>query len=285
MNAVVVEAVKIHTYKAEVADFYINTFLVETQNGVVAIDTAFAKSDVKNVRNIIDNIIKKPLLAVLVTHGHPDHFYGLGELTDGLNVPIYATQGTIDFAKIEAKRKDASAREMFGDDYPEKRVFPNNVVKHGDVLTFDDVSFELRDYGPGESDDDTIWVTEIDGIDHVFLGDIVYSHMHCFFKDLHAREWLQSLERLENEFDHTAVFHITHGETCGTEMIQWQKGYILAFINSVKSMYQGKDSLGENETNVLKAKMKNFNPNEKLLFLLEYELGETVKLFEEKGLV
>jgi glyoxylase-like metal-dependent hydrolase (beta-lactamase superfamily II) len=276
---------KIHRYEAKTTNFFVNAFLIETQNGVVAVDATLAISDAKAIRNRIDNEIKKPLLAVLVTHGHPDHYTGLVELTKGLNVPIYATQGTIDFAKQEDERKATTAVAMFGSEYPAKRIFPNKIVRHGDILDIDGSHFELRDYGPGESDDDTLWITETDGVKNVFLGDILHNQMHCFFRDIHAVEWLKSLDRLIQEFDHTAIFHTSHGGPCGIEMAHFHKGYILAFIDLLKSMLKGRDSLEEHEKENLVKKMQNYIPNENLLFLMTFELDETIKLFKEKGLV
>lgn len=275
----------IHRYEATVSDFFVNAFLVETEKGVVAVDATLAISSSRELRSIIDDKIKKPLLAVLMTHGHPDHFTGLVELTKGLDVPILATQGTIDFAMAEDKEKEPIATMIFGDEFPKKRIFPNKVVKDGETHTFDGVSFNLIDYGPGESDDDTAWVTDIDGIKHVFLGDIIHNHMHCFFRDGHALEWLKNLDRILAEYDHTAVLYTSHGDPCGIEIVYWHKAYIQAFIGVLKSMMKGKDSLNEEGKNALVRKMKSFLPNEKTLFLLTYEMDNTIALLRKNGVV
>lgn len=275
----------IHRFEAKVSDFFANAFLVETENGVVAIDATLAISSSRELRNKVDNEIGKPLLAVLLTHGHPDHYTGLGEFTKGLDVPILATQETLDFAKREDKEKEEIAILMFGDEYPRKRIFPNKIVKGGNVFAFDGVEFGLTDYGPGESDDDCAWTIEIDGIKHVFLGDIIHNHMHCFFRDGHTIEWLNTLDRLLEEFDHTAILHTSHGDPCGTEIVYWHRAYVQAFLGTLKSMLNGKDSLTEKEQQELVAKMQSFLPNDKTLFLLTYELPETVKLLKEKNVV
>lgn len=275
----------IHRYEATVSDFFVNAFLVETQNGVVAIDSTLAISSARTLRNKIDKEIKKPLLAVLVTHGHPDHYTGLVELTRDLEVPILATQGAIDFASREDKVKEQIAIAIFGDEYPRKRIFPNKVVKGGEAFVFDDVQFKIQDYGPGESDADALWYFQVDEVKHVFIGDIAHNHMHCFFRDGHANEWIVNLQRMVSEFDHNAILYSGHGDPAGTEIIYWHKGYIEAFLGTLRSMLGDRNSLTEAEKNKLVAKMQNYLPNEKVLFLLTYELDETIKLLKERKMV
>ncbi len=276
---------KIHRYEARVSDFFVNAYLVETENAVVAIDAALANSDAQAIRRTIDKDIRKPLHSVLLTHGHPDHYTGLAELTRGLDVPIYATKGSIEFAREEDARKAEVAVLLFGAEFPKQRQFPNSVVKSGDVVRCDGLTFEVRDYGPGESDDDALWVTRVGGVDHAFIGDIAYNNMHCFFRDLHAREWLGSLDRLRKEFDHTARLYPGHGEACGVEIVHWNRGYILTFLDALKALLHGRDRLEPAEKDVLVAKMQTYLPNQKLLFLLTYELDDTIRFFQTKGLL
>jgi glyoxylase-like metal-dependent hydrolase (beta-lactamase superfamily II) len=260
----------------------VSVFLVETENGVVLIDSATASSSSHEIRSIIDDTIKKPLLAILLTHGHPDHYVGAGEIARNLNVPIVATQGTIDFTRYQDREKfDTLIKRNYGDDVPPKRVFANQVVKDGDVLTFDNVEFQITDLGPCESDADSLWMITIDGIKHVFLGDIIYNHTHGYFRDGHALNWLKALDGLLGEFDHTAVFHPAHGQDCGTEMVYWQKAYIQVFLGTLSSLLRGRDYLDDDEKTLLVNKMKSFLPNEKLINLMKYELDETIKVLKE----
>ena len=264
----------------------VNIFLVETENGVVVIDAATAISTSHEIRNIVDQKIKKPLLAVLLTHGHPDHYVGVGEIVQGLDIPICATQGVIDFAKYQDREKfETLITRNYGDDAPPTRVFPNQVVKDNDVLTFDNVEFHIQDLGPCESDADSLWTIAIDRVRHIFLGDIVYNHTHSYFRDGHALNWLKTLDKLLQAFDHTAIFYPGHGEICGTEVIYWQKAYIQAFLGTLKSMLGSRDRLDDADKNQLVGKMKSFLPNEKLIFLMQYELDETIKILKETNVI
>jgi glyoxylase-like metal-dependent hydrolase (beta-lactamase superfamily II) len=264
----------------------VNVFLVETDHGVVAIDGATAVSTSHAIREMIDSKIRKPLLAVLLTHGHPDHYVGVGEIVRGDQVPIVATQGTLDFTHYQDREKfDTLIKRNYGDDAPPRRVFADHIVKDGDVLTFDNAQFRIRDLGPCESDADSIWIVSIGGREHVFLGDIIYNHTHGYFRDGHALNWLKALEGLREEFDHTAVFHPAHGEDCGTEMTYWQQAYIRAFLGTCRSLLRGRDRLSDDEKQMLVGKMTSFLPNEKLINLMRYELDETIKLLKDRNTV
>ena len=50
---------------------------VETHHGIIAVDATLTVSDARALREQAEPL-GKPLLAVLLTHGHPDHYNGVG---------------------------------------------------------------------------------------------------------------------------------------------------------------------------------------------------------------
>jgi len=63
---------RIHTYVSSELGILANAYLIETRDGVVAIDATLTVSDAEKLRALLDSF-NRPLLAVLITHGHPDH--------------------------------------------------------------------------------------------------------------------------------------------------------------------------------------------------------------------
>jgi glyoxylase-like metal-dependent hydrolase (beta-lactamase superfamily II) len=51
---------------------FANAYFIETANGVVAIDLTLTVNESKALKASLDSL-NKPLLAVLLTHPHPDH--------------------------------------------------------------------------------------------------------------------------------------------------------------------------------------------------------------------
>src|SRR5688572_21265666 len=82
---------RIHTYTSDETGLYVNAYLVETTNGIVAIDATLTVSDSTALRAQID-AFHKPLLAVLVTHAHPDHVAGITNIVSAPDVPILALE-------------------------------------------------------------------------------------------------------------------------------------------------------------------------------------------------
>ena len=143
----------IHRLPIEHEGAFVNAYLVETASGVVAVDGLLQVSAAKEMRAEIDRL-GKPLLAALVTHSHPDHYAGLGEVVVGDDVPIYATQGVIDAITADDAAKNQIVGPMFGEDWPANRVFPNTAIADGESVSFDDVTFTVIDLGPSESPHD-----------------------------------------------------------------------------------------------------------------------------------
>jgi glyoxylase-like metal-dependent hydrolase (beta-lactamase superfamily II) len=279
---------KIHKYESTVGMFYVNAFLVESANSVVAIDATLANSSVADLRSMINDKIKKPLVGVLLTHGHPDHYTGVAELIKGFgDIPVIATEGTL----AQAHSRDAEesgylgSPNAFGQDYPAVRVFPNQIVKDGFKASFDDVEFTLEDLGPCESDDDTTWTINVDNVEHVFSGDIVYNYMHTFFRDGHSANWLKQLDYVQQKYNINTVFHGGHGADYGIETIYWQKSYNLAFLRLLKELVGEKPTLNTEEQQLLFTRMQQFLPNTNLLFLSGWQFDDMVNALRIDGIL
>jgi glyoxylase-like metal-dependent hydrolase (beta-lactamase superfamily II) len=247
----------------------VHAYVVELENSVVVVDTTLAMSSAAAVRAKAESL-GKPIEAVLLTHGHPDHYTGLVKFAD---LPRLASQGCLDFAHSEDIHKSAVAKGYLGDDYPDKRIFPDEIVKDGDKFTFGGVKFTFTDLGPAESPSDGMWVFEKDGVTHAMVGDVVANRCHCFMRDGYSFEWLKVLDRLEKDFDESTLLYIGHGKTPSTmEMIEWQRRYVKAFIESVDELPDRSEPVSRATQEKVIAAMQKYLPGEATLFLLDYEL-------------
>jgi glyoxylase-like metal-dependent hydrolase (beta-lactamase superfamily II) len=203
-----------------------------------------------------------------VTHSHPDHYAGLGEVVAGADVPIYAPQGVIDTITADDALKDQIVGPMFGEDWPTNRVFPNTPVADGESVTFDDVKLTVIDLGPSESPHDSPWILG-DDAKTVFLGDQIYDHKHCYLADGFYAEWLANIEKLRARFADGAVFYIGHGGPVGPEMWDWQRGYIELFVDAVSNADWSEP---EQAKTAVVGRMKEYEPSDELQFLMELSI-------------
>lgn len=74
----ITKGMTVHSYTAGEAGLFVNSYLVETDAGVVVVDTNLLVSDISALRARM-NAVGKPLRGVFVTHAHPDHFNGVFE--------------------------------------------------------------------------------------------------------------------------------------------------------------------------------------------------------------
>src|SRR5262249_61452816 len=65
----------VHRHTGGENDVLANAYLVETANGVVAVDATMTVAESARLRAEL-LAIHKPLLAGLITHSHPDHYGG-----------------------------------------------------------------------------------------------------------------------------------------------------------------------------------------------------------------
>jgi glyoxylase-like metal-dependent hydrolase (beta-lactamase superfamily II) len=72
----------VHTYRSGETGLFVNSYLVEGANGVVAIDARLLLSDGRAFR--------ARFVGVLVTHPHPDHYNTITDLVAGEEVPVIA---------------------------------------------------------------------------------------------------------------------------------------------------------------------------------------------------
>jgi glyoxylase-like metal-dependent hydrolase (beta-lactamase superfamily II) len=257
----------IHRFTSSEVGALVNAYLVETENGVVAVDAMLTISDSTRLRGELDKL-GKPLLAVLLTQSHPDHYGGLAQLVPDDDTPILAPRGVHYVIRRDDPVKETILRPMFGDDWVAERKFPNKIVRDSETVTFDGVDFTVIDLGPSESPHDSPWVL---GDDEriVFLGDQMYGQKHCYLADGFHGEWLRNIELLRARFPSDATFYVGHGGPLGRGDWDWQRRYIETFVGAVeRANWADPDSA---HTAVV-ALMKNYLPTEELAFLMELSI-------------
>jgi glyoxylase-like metal-dependent hydrolase (beta-lactamase superfamily II) len=223
----------IHTYSGSPKNFFVNSFLIETDSAVIVIDTQFVVSEAQGLKRQLQ-ALAKPLAAVVISHPHPDHFNGTATLLEGLGpVPVYATRATIETidATRDAKRK--AWTPVYGNDYPAADRLPDQEIGHEGLLKLAGIELRSLDLGGGESADNT--VIHLPEANALIASDLIYNRCHPWLAEHRTTAWLQQLDRVEAAFGGIEHVYAGHGPAGSMRLFAEQRRYIAGFREVVAS--------------------------------------------------
>lgn len=262
----------IHRFHATGGGTPVNAYMIESESGLVVVDSTLTVSDGRALRTRVEEL-GKPLLGVVITHAHPDHYGGLVELVRDLDVPVFATDRVVEVIRRDDPIKEQILRPMFGNEWAAERAFPNQTIGDGELVSLDGIRLRVTDLGPGESPQDSIWTLQ--GADRqVFSGDLAYDRHHCYLADGFHQQWLANIARARQELLLGVTLHPGHGEPCGAEALDWQERYIHAFLDAVRAADW---SDPDRARLAVIARMLDYLPSKALQFLMELSIDPVAK--------
>ena len=188
----------------------VNTHWIETPTSVIVIDT---QRDTTHAGEALEAVkaLGKPVTAIFVTHGHPDHYTGLEQfLAEWPRAKVYASPETIRIVETDSYGYHKLVKELTPDEAPDKFVVPNTPITANTTLLIDGVEIVTHEMGPSESDSATVLYLPSTG--DIYLGDLVLNRMHGFFLENRSAELLATLQKLRVLFPNAETAHPGHGE-------------------------------------------------------------------------
>jgi glyoxylase-like metal-dependent hydrolase (beta-lactamase superfamily II) len=258
----------VHMHSCGEGGIFVNAYLVETRAGVVAIDSTLTETESKAFRKEVE-ALGKPLLAVLVTHPHPDHVGGITNLVANDKLKIVATQPVLDLMRRLEEPKRKQWTPVYGAEWVQRWTYPNTIVKSGEKLTFDGVTYSVLDLGPGgDSEANSAWF--IEGPKRTaFLSDLVFNGTHSYVADGHLLAWLANLAHVERLCEGMDPVFPGHGTPASSkQLVAQQRDYLLTLASHVKELAGGKPSLGDAAKAELEKRMTAQYPDAGLTFLI-----------------
>ena len=214
----------------------VNTWAVETRDGVIALDGQRSLSAGREVAQALRSL-GKPLLAVLLTHPHPDHVGGLTEIMAlNTDAPLLALARTAEVVASDAQGNFAASRQVLPGDYPEPDAMPRptGLVTDGDVVRLAGLELHLSEYRDVEAP--CMLVTEVAGAGAVFSADMVEHGMTPFLLEGHVEGWMAALDRMEATLPVGTTLYPGHGAAgAAPVLVAAQRAYlqrVLALLGS-----------------------------------------------------
>ena len=256
-------SVQIHTYTS-VGPSPVNSYWLNTPKGIIVIDT---QRDKPNAEKLLHEIQEtgKPIEAIMISHPHPDHYFGTTILSNGTsNIPIYATQATFDTIKNDPAHLIALAKQIMGKDYPGKIILPNRIVDSGENITVDGITFRFENIGPGEASTETMIYLPSQKI--LFTGDLVNNHMHPLltgptFKVSLSLDWIKQINYVMNKYSNAKVLYPGHGPSGSPiSLLNQQLQYLKTFRSLVEQNMQASGNVSDEGRTVIKNEIERIYP-------------------------
>ena len=252
----------VHTYRAAEAGLFVNSYLVECDDGVLVVDTNLLNADIEALSARL-RALKKPLFGVVVTHAHPDHFNGVLELVREREVPVYAAAAVAATIREIADAKRDRWSPVYGDEWPAETYYPNTVLDDGDMVLLGDQKLSIHDIGMAESHADSYVLLHSEADTGppgtiAFIGDLAFHDTHPYTADGHSGAWLAALERLPAALADAAVLYPGHGSPATVSVLGDQRRYLLYYREVVRRLANGSSSLSDVAKAELEAAMESF---------------------------
>ena len=258
----------IHTYRAAEPGLHVNSYLVEAEAGVVVVDTNLLVSDIEALRARV-RALKKPLLAILVTHPHPDHFNGVFGLIQDNEVPVYAAASVARVIGEIAEAKREQWSPTYGVEWPAETYYPNSPLADRAEVRLGELTFTVRELGPAESHADSYFILSGGGGAPVaFIGDLAFNGMHPYTADGHSASWLATLDVLVGELAGVGTLYPGHGDPAGPRVFAEQRRYLLYYRELVRRLSGGQATLLPSARAELDAAMQAFLPGAPLTWMI-----------------
>ncbi|WP_457606191.1 MBL fold metallo-hydrolase [Nitratifractor sp.] len=155
--------------------FMNNPAFIEGEKGLIVIDPGGNYWVGKHVLEEIEKVSSKPIVAVLNTHKHGDHWFGNIAIAEKYpDIPIYAHPKMIEEVKAgEAEKWYGIIGRLTGNMKGTKPFrYPDHTLVDGQKITIDGQSFEIR-HPKEAAHTDTDILIEHRNSDTLFLGDNV----------------------------------------------------------------------------------------------------------------
>jgi glyoxylase-like metal-dependent hydrolase (beta-lactamase superfamily II) len=201
-----------------------NAVLIKGRDEAVLVDNCLIQSDAEKLVRMI-RASRRELSTVLITHAHPDHYFGLPAIRDAFPAAkIYARPSVID-AMREYRAKIIHWQEMYRGELPAHIPMPQALI--GDSLSLEGHEIRFIDLFMIETVHATAFYLPAQKT--FIAGDAVYAQAQHYMSDVGDPDtWIQALQEIRKLGPIDTLFP-GHGPVGGKELIdasiQWMRDY------------------------------------------------------------
>ncbi len=192
-----------------------NAGFIVTRNGVLVVDALGTPYLGRRMLAAIREVTDQPVKVLVITHAHPDHYYGASAFAELPGVKVISQAGTVDYVRSSTIQHSVAYRKAFlpAEMKDFKAVVPDTLLggAHAKELTLrlGGKTFRVYDSGRHHSHGDLVMYQQPGNI--LWVSDLAFNGRVTFIGDGHLREITARQDWLLKTFPHARLMVPGHG--------------------------------------------------------------------------
>lgn len=192
-----------------------NAGFVVTSEGVVVIDSLGTPKLGQRMIATIKSITSKPIKYLIITHNHPDHYYGAIAFQKLGGVTVIAHQGTLDYIRSDQIESSvAYRRSLIETDMQGFEGVPPDIIIDGKRfskynLEVGNRTFHIYNVGQHHSAGDLVVHVKEDDV--VWISDLAFNQRTTFMGDGNSKQAIEVQDWLLTRFAGASLMVPGHG--------------------------------------------------------------------------
>jgi glyoxylase-like metal-dependent hydrolase (beta-lactamase superfamily II) len=199
-----------------------NITFINTSEGLVVVDSGASVQIGEMAIRQIKKTLRKPVVAIINTHYHGDHWLGNHAYVEayGMDIPIYAHPGTISAVQgVQGNMWRTLMEQWTNQATLGTRVVPPSIpLENGSELKFGNVTLKMHHFGTVHTPFDLCVQVVSDGV--MLVGDVAMDRRIANMDDGSYLGTLKAYDALENTG--STLWLPGHGEPSGS-VLSWNR--------------------------------------------------------------